>query len=334
MAPTRYLGLDIGGTKSAAIIGTADGQIIDRVQFCLRSETRTGGDDRRIVFRRGTTSSRHTERSQLPAVSIGGASGCSAGNHSRPAKPSGMDGAAAQSDSARNASSCRCELSMMRRRVCLAEYRWGAGQNATRLIYLTCGNWLWRGGWCFDGKRVSRCGWGAASEVGHARLREGRSDRLRQNAVVPRHFCAASALGRNRMLGDFPSDGPRRCRRMRSCNWPPAGVPEALAVVQINAHAVGDVCSTLGDLLRPDAILLGSSARYFGDRWLSDVRGTICGRDALPRLPQNCRIDPAGLGDRFAGLLGTGRGNCLKRSEVTSDSFFSSRSDEPSSSLI
>ena len=54
----------------------------------------------------------------------------------------------------------------------------------------------------------------------------------------------------------------------------------------------------LGDLLRPDVILLGSSARYFGQGWLRDVRERFVA-ETLKETSDSCRVIPAELGDRL-----------------------------------
>jgi hypothetical protein len=68
--------------------------------------------------------------------------------------------------------------------------------------------------------------------------------------------------------------------------------------VQLNAHAVGVVCATLGDLLRPDVILLGSLARYLGPAWVDTVRERFR-QEVLSDTAAACRIEPAGLGAKL-----------------------------------
>jgi len=67
-------------------------------------------------------------------------------------------------------------------------------------------------------------------------------------------------------------------------------------VIQINARATGEVIANLADLLRPDAVLLGSLALHLGPPWLEIVRHQF----RIETLPDtDCRIDPAGLGARL-----------------------------------
>ena len=177
---------------------------------------------------------------------------------------------------------------------CLAEYRWGAGQGATRLIYLTCGTGF-GAGLVFDG-RVYRGAGGRSVEIGHARLRADGPTAFGKRGGVEA-FCAASALGRI-ATWRYPQRWPTELSSSEIVQMAASGVEEAIEVLRINARAVGDVCATLGDLLRPDAILLGSSARYFGEMWLGEVRGQF-EAEALAETAANCRIEAAGLGDRL-----------------------------------
>jgi glucokinase len=76
------------------------------------------------------------------------------------------------------------------------------------------------------------------------------------------------------------------------------GDEDARKIISMNARAVGDLCALLGDLLRPDMIVLGSLAKYLGTPWIEAVRRQF-ETESLPDTADNCRITPAGLGDRL-----------------------------------
>jgi glucokinase len=173
---------------------------------------------------------------------------------------------------------------------CLAEFTWGAGRGASRLIYLTCGTGF-GAGIVLDGK-IYRGAGGRSVEIGHARFREDGPEAFGKRGSVEA-FCAGASLGKIaswRFPDRWPS--PPSAEELAKLNG--AGDREAAAVLEINADAVGEVCANLGDLLRPDAILLGSLAVHLGAWWIDRVRKRFAA-EAL----EDCRIEPAGLGPRL-----------------------------------
>ena len=79
-----------------------------------------------------------------------------------------------------------------------------------------------------------------------------------------------------------------------------AAIPRPLKSSASTRCAVGEVCANLGDLLRPDMIILGSLATHLGPNWVEFVRDRFRA-EALPDTSA-CPIEPAGLG-AIAGLL-------------------------------
>ena len=287
-----FLGLDIGGTKSAAVLGYDDGQIIDRVQFASNAQR----GPQPIIDELCEASTKLVASHGAIAgvgVSIGGPLDAEKGVIYEPPNLPGWTALPLKEIlEKRLGQAVRVEHDAAA--CALAEYRWGTGRGATRLIYLTCGTGF-GAGLVFDGK-IYRGANGRSVEVGHARLREDGPIAFNKRGGVEA-FCAASALGRI-AAWRFPDLWPAEVSSTEIVQRATAGVAEAIEVVRFNAHAVGDVCATLGDLLRPDVILLGSSARYFGPKWITDVRDRFAA-EVLPETAAQCRIDAAGLGDRL-----------------------------------
>ena len=175
---------------------------------------------------------------------------------------------------------------------CLAEYVWGAGRGTSRLVYLTCGTGFGVG-IVFDGKIYH--GAGAKSlEIGHARYRDDGPEAFGKRGSVEA-FCAGASLGKI-AAWKFPSRWLNPPSGKELADLWRANDPDATEVIQINARATGEVCANLGDLLRPDAILLGSLAIHLGEKWIALVREHFR-TEALPDT--DCRIEPAGLADRL-----------------------------------
>jgi glucokinase len=291
-ASQHLLGLDIGGSKCAVVVGKPDGAVIDRIEW--PSVAARGAAPMLDDLRRHADQliERHSNIVAVGA-SIGGPLDAVHGVvHSPPNLP-GWDAvplkqwlvdhfklpAAVEHD----AGACA-----------LAEHRWGAGVGASRLIYLTCGTGF-GAGIIIDGQ-IYRGVAGRSVEFGHARYRDDGPTAFGKTGSFEA-YCAGDALGRL-AAWRFPQRWPAPPASRDIAELYLKDDSDAMEVVMLNATAVGDACATLGDLLRPDVILLGSLARYLGGRWVDAVHGRFT-TESLPDTSSACRIIPAGLGERL-----------------------------------
>jgi glucokinase len=286
-----FLGLDIGGTKCAAIVGRRDGQILQRIQWPSEA---LRGPDAMIRDIRAQAQILLQNHAQIIAagVSIGGPLDATHGIIQSPPNLPGwnqiplkqilQDQLQLPITVEHDAAAC-----------CLAEYYWGAGRSASRLIYLTCGTGF-GAGIVFDGK-IYRGSAGKSVEIGHARFREEGPEAFGKRGSVE-SFCAGASLGKI-AAWKYPKRWPSPPSAEDLAGLWQSVDCESADVININARAVGEVCANLGDLLRPDAILLGSLAIHLGNPWVEIVRGRFR-EEALPDTA-TCRIEPAGLGARL-----------------------------------
>jgi glucokinase len=174
---------------------------------------------------------------------------------------------------------------------CLAECRWGAGQNASRVLYLTCGTGFGAG--FVLGGQIYRGAGGRNMEIGHLSYRSTGPTAFGKCCSLEA-YCAGGSLG-GLAAFLYPHRWGATLPTAKDLGMlARAGDPDAQNVLTTNAQAVGDACALLGDLLRPDLILLGSLAQYFGDPWISTVRARF--RDeVLPDTAAACRIEPTRL---------------------------------------
>ncbi|HSV15901.1 MAG TPA: ROK family protein [Tepidisphaeraceae bacterium] len=287
-----YLGLDIGGTKCAAVAGTAAGEIVDRAEWpSLALRGPAAMLDELFVHARQLMQ-KHTGMVSIGA-SIGGPLDAANGIvHSPPNLP-GWDAVPLKALIEQQLGKpARVEHDAAA--CALAEYRWGAGRGASRLIYLTCGTGF-GAGFIIDGA-IYRGAGGRSIEIGHAQYRDDGPSAFGKRGSNEA-FCAAEALGRL-AAWQFPARWPTAPASKTIADLAAAGDADALSVVQLNARAVGDVCATLGDLLRPDVILLGSLARYLGSNWVDAVRQRFR-QEVLSDTAAMCRLEPAGLGTKL-----------------------------------
>jgi len=285
-----FLGLDIGGTKCAAVVGNRDGQILHRAQWPSLSHR---GPQ---VMIEDLCAQAHLLLHDHPSIvaagaSIGGPLDAERGIIQSPPNLPGWDNVPLKQIIAdRLGLPARVEHDAAA--CCLAEFLWGAGRAASRLVYLTCGTGF-GAGLVFDGK-IYRGAGGKSLEIGHARFRDDGPEAFGKHGSVEA-FCAGASLGKL-AAWKFPHRWPAPPTSEDLANLWRTGDGDAAEVIQINARAVGEVIANLADLLRPDVVLLGSLAMHLGPPWIDIVRHQFR-VEALPDT--DCRIEPAGLGARL-----------------------------------
>jgi len=287
-ASDLFLGLDIGGTKCAGVVGRRDGQIIGREQWPSQSQR---GPEPMIEDLCAHARSLLQNHSGVIAagVSIGGPLDADRGIIQSPPNLPGWNDIPLQSILEQRLG-LPTKIEHDAAACCLAEFYWGAGRSASRLIYLTCGTGF-GAGMVFDGK-IYRGSGGKSVEIGHARYREDGPEAFGKRGSVE-SFCAGVSLGKI-AAWLFPNHWPAPPAAEDLAELWRSGDSDAHEVIAINARATGEVCANLGDLLRPDAILLGSLAMHLGEPWVEIVRDRF--RAEALSDTASCRIEPAGLG--------------------------------------
>lgn len=290
------LGLDVGGTKSAAIVGDAAGRIIDRTEQPSDAQRGPQAMIDMLCNHAEMLIARHggTDRFRGVGVSIGGPLDCEQGIvHSPPNLP-GWDAI-----DLRQIVSARLGLPVAVEHdaaaCCLAEYHWGAGRGATRLMYLTCGTGFGVGividGLAYHGAR------GRSIEIGHIRYRDSGPTAFGKVGSFEA-FAAGASLPKlagwryPQRWADAPPDG-RQLNELAG-----TGDADAQDILRLNAQAVGDACALLGDLLMPDMIILGSMAKYLGEPWIAQVRDRFA-LECLADVAAHCRLAQPALGNRL-----------------------------------
>lgn len=290
------LGLDIGATKCAVIVGDKNGRILDRIQW--PSSVERGPEHmiedlcqnaHSLLEQNGGTS-----HFSGVGISIGGPLNSNTGViHSPPNLP-GWNGIEVKKiihgrlglpvnvehDAASGA---------------LAEYLWGAGQNAQRLVYLTCGSGFGAGivmnGAIYTGSR------GRSPEIGHIRYSADGPNAFGKTGSYEA-FCAGNSLPKlaayyfPKRWKENPPDGKTLNDLAHN------GDQDAEFILETNARAVGSACALLGDLLVPQVIILGSLALYLGEKWINIVRRQFTAQ-ALDEVSGHCQIKPSVLGKQL-----------------------------------
>lgn len=285
-----HIGIDIGGTKSAVILGDQTGAVRQRRQW---PTAQTPGPAALIDCAvRIIGELRQSATIKSVGVSIGGPLDSSNGIIYSPPNLPGWDAVPLKSmlESAlglpvmvmHDAAACA-----------LAEQRWACPQ-ATRLAYLTCGTGLGVG-LVFDGKPYIGAA-GRSPEIGHVRWRDDGPQAFGKRGSVEAYGSGSGLAGLAQYL--FPIRWPNGCDGPQLATLAEGGDGDATAVIQTNARTIGGVCALLADTLALDRIVLGSLARYLGEPWLKEVR-SVFAREVLESVLQSCPIEPSILGDRL-----------------------------------
>jgi glucokinase len=289
------LGFDVGGTKTAVVVGTWDGAILDHAAIGMvpgasfeASWATIGPIADRFVLERG-----------LPAavgISVGGPVDTERGVVMAPPNLPTWDEVPLREI-------CRARygvptfLEHDARAGALAEWLFGAGRGSTSLVFLTFGTGL-GAGVIVDGRLV-RGAHDAAGEVGRWRIarrgpraygKVGSWEGLASGSGLPR-------LARHRHPGrDWPADLTAEA----VVELARRGDAEALDTINVAARWLGRGIAFLIDLLDPDAVILGSLAVRAGDLFLPTAIAVV--REETADRTRSCRIVPAGLGESIGNV--------------------------------
>jgi glucokinase len=289
------LGFDIGGTKTAALAGNLDGQILDRIAFASQPER--GFDpmwDDIVAAGRGLIG-RHGLPESI-GVSIGGPLDAVTGIIYSPPNLPGWDKTPLK-QMLEHEFGVPAEVEHDAKACALAEWLFGAARGKRNVVFLTFGTGL-GAGLILDG-RLYRGASDVAGEVGHWRMapdgplvygKRGSWEGFSSGSGI-------AALARAMGTDVFPPDVSAAdvVERAR------AGDVAALEVVERASGRLGEGLALLVDLLNPEMIVLGSLAVRAGDLILPIAR-RVMWEEALPQGVAACEVVPAALGDQIGDV--------------------------------
>ncbi|MBA3415723.1 MAG: ROK family protein [Chloroflexia bacterium] len=292
---TWILGFDIGGTKTAAVAGTATGETFDRGAFASRPERGFEPMWHDIVEAGKGLVARHGQPEAI-GVSIGGPLHHARGVILSPPNLPGWDDI-----------SCRSLLEDVfgvpvyvehdAKTGALAEWLFGAAQGRRNVIFLTFGTGL-GAGLILDG-RLYRGASDNAGDVGHWRIADDGplvyGKRGSWEGFSSGTGLAALARERHPDRFDTGATAQEVIERART------GDAAARQVVEVSATYLGRGIALLVDLLNPDIVVLGSLAVRAGDLFLPTVR-RIVAEEAQAINAGACELVPSALGDRIGDV--------------------------------
>jgi len=290
----RILGWDVGGTASAALVGTSEGEILARDQWA--SGARRGFEAMLADFlaRAEPLLRRYPDVSAM-GVSVGGPMNAASGTILSPPHLPGWDDIPL-GEILRERLGLAVRVEHDAAACLLAEWFWGAARGASHAIYLTCGTGC-GAGILLDG-RILYGPDGQSPETGHIRLADDGPEMFGKCGCAE-SFCSGEGIGKLAAYM-FPRrfGGQADARGLGElCN---AGDEQARRVLARSARMTGRLCALLSDIFSPQVIVLGSLARYFGRWWLTEVTEEFH-REALA-INAAARITTPVLGERLQDL--------------------------------
>ena len=184
------------------------------------------------------------------------------------------------------------------------EWRFGAGQGATSLLYVTVSTGI-GGGWVLEGRVWSGAD-GMAGEIGHVVVNPGGMPCVcGQQGCLEAEACgpALAAKARDRLAADpatgpvlagLASGNPDAVTGEMLARAAAAGDPLALAVLDEGAAMLGAGLGGAINLVNPQRVVLGGGVTKSGDRWWRIVRETAR-HHVLPQT--RVEIIPAAMSD-------------------------------------
>ncbi len=305
------VGMDIGGTKSAAILGKAEGKAIEVVgRSAFATEPAKGWEQ---TFKRLVTET--IALLQRNEVGIGNVAGigisCGGPLDSRkglvlgPPNLPGWD-CVPVVDFFQDKLGPPTLLQNDANACALAEWRWGAGRGTRNMIFLTFGTGL-GAGLILDGRLYSGTN-DLAGEVGHIRLDPSGPVGFGKVGSFE-GFCSGGGIAqlaqqmvreawkRGKTVGfceDETQLGHLTTRQVAEA----ANKGDALAkrVFRVSGEHLGKGLAVLVDILNPEAIVIGSVfARQRDLLWPHAEK--ILRKEALKQALDVCRVVPAELGE-------------------------------------
>ena len=293
-SPPYILGLDIGGTKTALVLGTLNAEVVARNEFSTPAAVDFNAAMHIICTAMDEFLQKiHISGFQTPqaiSVSVGGPLSIEAGILHSPPHLSAW-GEAPLKQHLHERYHLPIFLEHDGNAGALAEYYFGAGRGAHNLIFLTMGTGLGAGlilnGAIYHGATDS------AGEVGHIRLSEEGPTEYGKVGSWEAFACGAGILKLAYLRN--PQEFPPATTTADIIHRALAGDAAALELIHEVGMWMGKGLAILVDLLNPEVIIVGTLGVLLGDLVLAPAR-EVLEKEALPISNRACKILPAQLG--------------------------------------
>ncbi len=300
-----YIGLDIGGTKCAVILGDENMNILKREAFATVGVNET----LEMLYEKVGEIVKEYEIAGI-GISCGGPLDEKKGVILSPPNLPEWDRIRI-TDELEKRFGIKTNLRNDANACAIAEWRFGAGRGCENMIFLTFGTGL-GAGLILNGKLYSGSS-AMAGEVGHIRMAEdgpvgyGKAGSLEG-------FCSGGGIAQ---LGKAAARAALECGKPLAfakneeeiekittkllSEYAKAGDADAIAVFDKSAQKLGEGLSIMIDILNPDAIVIGSVYAR-SEELLRPGAMKVIEKEALSYSSSVCRILPAALGEKIGDI--------------------------------
>ena len=300
----HYIGIDIGGTKTAVLLINGDGQVIERTQTATevgKNAWKTSVDGMKERIKQLMK----LEKIESIGISCGGPLDSKKGLILSPPNLPGWDEIPI-TDIFQKEFNIPAYLQNDANAGALAEWKFGAGKGHDNVIFLTFGTGL-GAGIIVNGKLLSGTN-DYGGEVGHIRLeadgpigyhKRGSFEGFCSGTGLAQMMsfellCLAEEIGQKEMLSKYKMPGEVTGRDV--VEWAKNKDELALKVVAKSGNYLGKGLSFLIDIINPELIIVGSMGVRLGDLLFEPARKVI-EKEAVPGAASVCEIVPAALGE-------------------------------------
>jgi glucokinase len=313
-----YLGVDVGGTKTAVILSARPPEALGRIEFATSPEMGPARALRLIVESGRSLLEQHGLGVQAVGVSCGSPLDRVKGIIQAPPNLSTWVDVDIRS-LLEEAFDAPCQVENDANAGAVAEHRFGAGVGADHMVFLTLGTGLGAGiianGSLYLGAQ------GDAGEIGHVRLsptgpvgyhKAGSIEGWSSGGGIAQ--LAAQVLARPGRRSALHAVENVTARDVGLAAQ--AGDAVARSILRRSGGRLGQTLAMLMDVLNPQRIVLGGLAWRMGEPFMAPMR-RVMEREALPQTLRACEVVPAALGEKIGdvaamcvamGLEGRGQG--------------------------
>jgi glucokinase len=297
------IGLDIGGTKSAIVEGTANADILQREESPTRANLPFDETFPELASRIDRIRLRSVEAGRRPvaiSVSVGGPLRIGEGYLIDPPHLPGWHSLPLKDRLQARFPDLPVFVEHDGNAGALAEFRFGIGKSRPglrHLIFLTFGTGLGAG--LIVNGQVVRGATDTAGEVGHLRLHPTGPVGFGKEGSWEGFASGAGLVELAARM--FPERWSRSTEIRVLVESMLADDRQALEVATEAGRWMGRGMALLVDTLNPEVIVLGSLAVALGDRILAPARAALAA-EALPQAVAACEVMPCALGLRIGDV--------------------------------
>ncbi len=277
----RFLGIDIGGTKTAIVIGNERLEITNRTEFLTKPDQGFNEFLDRLI--NGVSETITDDKIDAIGISVGGPVDVERGILYNP--PHLGWGTVYLMDEMKKHFKCPIKIEHDAKAGAIAEFRLGAGRSFKNIIFLTLGTGLGAGiiinGEIYRGKN------NLAGEVGHTRISD-KGPLVYGKEGSWEAYCSGEGIAKlaNYIFPDYFDDKITAQEISILAN---SKDEKALKVLKESGKFLGIGLANLFDIFDPDRIILGSLSLRLPDIWFEEAKKVVreealSGEDAVNRI--------------------------------------------------